>query len=270
MEHVSSNNRIAAHLEAQTSPLESATGKSGPGDVQSAPPISEDVSSEEIRVSPGGTRSVATEIPGTRGNRPTSSATPALGDPHEPPPNPFDPARLRMGQDFGEKTGVKKLITTIRVDKPSKETFVRTHPDPSFRLPTHVIELKADRELYLVDPGLWPALAGEATFTPKLLVFTVTRQGVLLLWPIRLPGPDGKIDDWNKSALEAVDVARDHWVRVTANMHQGAYDILVAGGITAEPEFPDLSMGEVLQVAFKERHIDGWDHPVLRKLRGEF
>lgn len=269
MDHVSPNNRITPHLEAQPPPLGSTVGGGGPGGVESAPPIIEGVSSDDIRVSPGGAPSVPPENLGIGGNRPTSSATPALGDPDEPPPNPFDPARLRMGQDFGEKIGVKKLITTIRVDKPSKEIFVRTHPDPAFRLPTNVIELKADRELYLVDPALWPALAGEATFTPKLLVFTVTRQGVLLLWPVRLPGPEGKIDDWNRSALEAVEAARDHWVRVTANMHQGAYDILVAGGITAEPEFPDLSMGEILEVAFKDRHIDGWDHPVLRKLRGE-
>jgi hypothetical protein len=192
-----------------------------------------------------------------------------LGGPSEPPPDPFDPANLRLDQDFGAKLGVKRLLTTVPVRKPSKEIFVRTHPDPAYSLTTGVIELKEDREIYLVDPGLWLSMATEATFTPKLLVTTVTRQGVLMLWPIRLPGPDGKIDDWNRSALEAAEAAKDSWVRVQANMSLGAYDIVVASGTTARPEFPDLSMAAILKVAFKDRYIADLDHLVLRRLRGD-
>jgi hypothetical protein len=198
----------------------------------------------------------------------SSERTVIRGD-DPPPPDPFDPARLRLDQDFGNKLGVQKLLTTVPVRKPSKEVFVRTHPDPAYRLTTGVIELKEDREIYLVDPGLWPDLSTEATFTPKLLVTTVSRQGVLSLWPIRLPGPDGKLDDWSRSALDAADAAKDSWVRVQANMSLGAYDIVVARGTTAKPEFPALSMGEILKIAFHDRFITTMDHPVLRKLRGE-
>lgn len=191
------------------------------------------------------------------------------GGPAAPPPDPFDPERLRMSQDFAAGTGVKKLIVTVPVAKPSKEVFVRTHPDPAYRIITGVIELKDDRETYLVDPSLRAALAGESTFVAKMLVTTVTRQGVLSLWPVRLPGPDGKIDEWNRSAMEAADAARDHWVRVSSNMSLGAYEIHVATGIPVKPEFPDLPMKEVLRIAFKGKYIDTLDHPVLRKLRGE-
>ena len=52
-------------------------------------------------------------------------------------------------------------------------------------------------------------------------------------------------------------------------MSLGAYEIYVATGITAEPEFPDLPMKEILRIAFKGKYIDSIDHPVLRKLRGE-
>jgi hypothetical protein len=58
------------------------------------------------------------------------------------PDNPFDPARLRLGQNFG--ANLKKLITTVPVRKPSREAFVRTHPNSDFWLPTRVIELKDD------------------------------------------------------------------------------------------------------------------------------
>ncbi len=135
--------------------------------------------------------------------------------------DPFDPDRLRLSQDFGAAVGVRKLLTTVPVRKPSRERFVRTHPDEAYRLQTAVLELKEDRETYLVSPRLWEALAAEATFSPRLLVTAVNRQGVLFLWPIRLPGADGKIDDWNRSALDAANLAREQWVRVSSKRLSG-------------------------------------------------
>ena len=73
-------------------------------------------------------------------------------------------------------------------------------------------------------------LADEKTFSPRLLVTAINRQGVLFLWPIRLPGADGKIDDWSRSAMDAADEAKSRWVRVTSNMSLGAYEVAVASG----------------------------------------
>ena len=36
-----------------------------------------------------------------------------------------------------------------------------------------------------------------------------------------------------------------------------------------EPEWPELSLRELLRIAFKDKMIDDLGHPVLRKLRGE-
>jgi hypothetical protein len=180
-----------------------------------------------------------------------------------------DPSRLRLSQDFASAAGVRKVLTTIPVRKPSREWFVRTHPDPAYRLETAVLELKEDREIYLVAPALWEALATEPTFSPKLLVLTVNRQGVVFLWYLRLPGPDGKIDDWSRSALEAANEAKKSWVRVTPNMSLGAYDVAVATGQLVEPTWPDRPFNEILRIAFRDKMISSWDHPVLRRLRGE-
>src|SRR4051812_11570689 len=108
-----------------------------------------------------------------------TSAEPGRNDPRSidaaptapiaPSPDPFDPARLRMDQDFGAKVGVKKLLTTVPVRKPGREAFVRTHPDPAYRLLTGVVELKEEREIYLVAPVLWDDLATESTFGPRML-----------------------------------------------------------------------------------------------------
>jgi hypothetical protein len=158
---------------------------------------------------------------------------------------------------------------TVPVRKPDKAWFVRVHPAEEYALQTAVVELKEDRETYLVATQLWPDLAGEATFSPRALFTAINRQGVLFLWPIRLPGADGKVDAWSQSALEAAQMARRGWVRVAANMALGAYDVFQATGELPEPEWPDTAFKELLKIAFKDRMITALDHPVLRRLRGE-
>jgi hypothetical protein len=183
-------------------------------------------------------------------------------------PDPFDPAALRLSHDF-TALGVKKALLTVPVRKPDKSWWVRVHPSADYALQTAVVELKEERETYLVAPALWPDLTAEATFSPRALFTAANRQGVLFLWPIRLPGADGKVDAWSQSALEAANKARAAWVRVSANMALGAYDVFEAPGELGQPDWPDKPFRELLAVAFKGKFIDTLDHPVLRKLRGE-
>ena len=181
--------------------------------------------------------------------------------------NPFDPSNLRLSQNFAESTGVKKLITTIPVRKPGKQDFVRVHSDPDFRMETAILELKEERESYLVASNLRAELEGE--FTPKILFTAINRQKVLFLWSIRSPAEDGRHDKWNASALEAASMAQKDWIRISSNMDLGAYDIFQSKGVLAEPEWPDIDFTKILEIAFKDRYIDDIDHPVLRRLRGE-
>jgi hypothetical protein len=200
---------------------------------------------------------------------PASFASPNGTPPASTVPDPFDPAALRLSQDFAAGMGVKKALLTVPVRKPEKSWFVRVHPADGYALQTAVVELKEDRETYLVAPALWPALAAESTFSPRALFTAINRQGVLFIWPVRLPGADGKVDAWSQSALEAAQKARKGWLRVAANMALGAYEVWDATGELGEPEWPDKPFRGLLAIAFKGRFIDSLDHPVLRKLRGE-
>jgi hypothetical protein len=182
-------------------------------------------------------------------------------------PNPFNPAALRLGQSFSDAVGVKKLLTTVPVRKPNRQDFVRVHPDPAFRLtPAAIIELKEDRETYILSPGIAQQLPGE--FSAVTLNTAINRQGVLQIWPVKLPGPDGKHNEWHRSAAEAAERATERWVRVTANMSAGGYDIFEASGDLSEPVWPEISFEEILKIAFRGRFVDCDDHPLLHKLRG--
>jgi hypothetical protein len=192
-----------------------------------------------------------------------------MNKPSDHAPDPFDPASLRLSGEFTAALGVKKLMLSVPVRKPDKAWFVRTHPSEDYCLETGVIEFKEEREMYLVAKPLWPQLATESMFSSRALFTAINRQGVVFLWPCRLPGSDGKLDDWSRTALDAARLARERWIRVTANMSLGAYDVWEAGGDLPGPPWPDTPFSDLLRVAFKDRLIDNLDHPVLRKLRGE-
>jgi hypothetical protein len=182
-------------------------------------------------------------------------------------PNPFDPAALRLNQSFADTVGVKKLLTTVPVRKPNRQDFVRVRPDPAFRLtPAAIIEVKEDREVYLVPPGMALHLPGE--FSVATLFTAINRQGVLHLWPVKLPGPDGKHNEWHRSAAVAAERAMKKWVRVTSSMSLRAYEICEANGDLPEPVWPDISFQEILKIAFREHIVDRADHPLVQRLQG--
>jgi len=189
-----------------------------------------------------------------------------------PPPSrpPGFPAigRLRLSQNFGAQAGVKQKLLTVPVRKWDRQTFFRVHHDEAYRLETMVLELKEEGEYFLLAPELWDGLAEYAS--PRLLVASCSRQNVVSLWPLRLPGPDGRLDGWARSALEAANLARTQWVRIAGNRSLGAYDVTVASGLDGvDPVWPDETFETLVQIAFKDRFIDSATHPVVRRLRGE-
>ena len=181
--------------------------------------------------------------------------------------NPFDPERLRIDLDFAEGAGVKKLTTTIPVRRPNGQDFIRVHPQPEFRLPVAIIELRDDREVYLVLPEIVKHIPGECI---RVTMYAcINRQGTVFLWPVRLPGADGRQLEWHRSAAEAAEMAMKRWVRVKANMNLGAYEMYVAANENiVDPVWPEQSFEEILRIAFRDRFIDSPEHPVVKRLRG--
>jgi len=182
--------------------------------------------------------------------------------------DPFDPAKLRLSGQVGADLGQRKLVMTVPVRKPNRHEFVRVHGDAEFQFPTYVFALKEDRdELYLVAPHMRGELAAEVY--PVLLRLALTRQGVLLLVPVRLPEPDGRHNSWHRSLYDACNLAVRTWVRIASNQALKAYEVFEAVNGHDEPQWPDLTLHQILKVAFQNRLIDSTDHPILKRLRGE-
>ena len=175
-------------------------------------------------------------------------------------------AELALSQDFAETAGTKKLLLTVPVRKPNPQDFVRVHPDPQYRTIVAFIELRDDRESYLVMPEIAQQLPGECV---SVLCHTaISRQGVAHLWPVRLPASDGRPNEWHRSAMEAAERAMSRWVRVKANMSLGAYEVFEAASSIPDPIWPEHSFHQLLEIAFRDRVVKSLDHPVIKRLRG--
>jgi hypothetical protein len=188
--------------------------------------------------------------------------------PREAAADPFDPAHLALGQNFAEAMAVKKLSTHVPIRKPNKHEWFRVHPDPAYRLQTTLLALKGEREeLYLVPPHLRAELVGELCIVE--LFTCINRDNVVFLVAVKLPGPDGRLNTWVASLMDAMSYARDRWVRVMARMALGAYETFAPEGHLPDPDWPATPFADLLRIAFRDRTIDSLDHAVIRNIRGK-
>jgi hypothetical protein len=177
--------------------------------------------------------------------------------------DPFDPKNMHVPTDFRAALGVKKALTELACRKPAREWWFTVHPTDHVN--SYFIELKETRELYYVAPSLWSPLSHESTLTYQRLYLCLTRQDRPFFWPVKLPGEDGKLNEWAQSAHDAALRGQGAWIRVQADMHHGHYQVLVAD-LPVEVTWPDFHMKELLRICFKDRLVDRMDHAILRQL----
>ena len=185
--------------------------------------------------------------------------------------DPFDPAQFRAPNTLdGSGDGIRREFTQIRIGKPKKSSFFRSHADLTYRLPVNIIEYDSGmmKEEFLVMPTVTEALVEETK--PKLLVLCVDKMGTPFLWPAPRQAEDGfqRTNIWNTSALEALRLSETKWVRMSANMAEGAYTIHTSSSDSA-PAWPDLQLNELIKLGFgEERVIRDMNHPVVKRLLG--
>ena len=73
-------------------------------------------------------------------------------------------------------------------------------------------------------------------------------------------GPDGSNHNW--VALGASGCPKEKWVRGMVNTGPETYDVLEAKALFPEPYWPDCTLQQSLEIAFKGRVSDTMEHPV--------
>jgi hypothetical protein len=119
-------------------------------------------------------------------------------------------------------------------------------------------------EILVPDPDILMDLPENAVIHRYRVYYCVTQRGRPHLWRVRLPGDDGKMWPQWEMQHDAAEIAQRRWLSLNAETMP-----VPAPTQDREPQWPDLTWGEVLQKAFKDKIVDYADHPLLKRLRGE-
>ncbi len=186
--------------------------------------------------------------------------------------DPFAPENLRVSQEYLAKNVAKKSLQ-VTARQPKKHEFIRVNGDEDYRLDVTLIELKEETkgETYVVVPAYAPQLSDKVrdmSFVATLYL-AINRQRDYFIWRVKLPSADGRQNNWHTSAAEAAEAAMEKWIRVSPNMSEGRYDIVVAEVNLSEPEWREEPFSKLLATAFKDRLITSDEHPVIQALLGK-
>lgn len=179
----------------------------------------------------------------------------------------LDLTKLTLTQNFSQLAGVKKVVTTVPTRKPNKQLWLRVRRGAEWQVQVLTLTMQDTGDVYFVHPDLYGELADDVR--PMMLYLYITRDGTLCLWPVSLPSEDGRLNPWAQSAHTAAKAAQLDWVKVVSSQSLGAYEIRVPTARMDEPTWPELSMREILNLAFRDKLITSLDHPIVRGLRGE-
>lgn len=175
--------------------------------------------------------------------------------------------QLRLSQDFSAEGGVIRKITTVPVSKPRKDWWCRVLNDPKYQLITRLIEDSHTNQVYLLGPTVQGPLADESY---KAVLYTgITRLGDPFLWPVRLPEEEKinpRMQRHFRSVMDAIELAKSEWIRVKWNRALGAYDSLRTERKLPEPKWPEESLAQLINIAFRDFYITSLNHPVVEAL----
>lgn len=174
--------------------------------------------------------------------------------------------QLRLPDVYTQAGGGVKLPAKTTFGKLNKHRFSRTHPDEAYKFPVLLVEDKDNRETYLASPIMAPYLGNNTK--PCKLRLSVDNTGTTRLVAEPMIDPSGRPNLWNATYLEAIQRAETDWVRIESDMNTSQYRIILASENLGEPEWPNRSMGEMVEEAFAGRIISDRDHPFIRQLEG--
>jgi len=157
--------------------------------------------------------------------------------------------------------------TQIPIKRRDDQTWVQFHPTWNLRL--NCIKRTADGSYYPVLRAALPYC--KEWVKPYTFFVGITTSNTVFLLDV----PDDSDDDkgfgksWHDSARITVIEGRKGWIRVVSNRSAGGYDIKYPEGKIGNPTWPDVTLQEILDIAFRDRIIKDGDHKLIKDLRGQ-
>jgi hypothetical protein len=187
---------------------------------------------------------------------------PKIAPPGDGRPSVFDDLASAQYVEANLGPPSRRALTRIQVKKPDKQWYFRAHPE--FKFQCLLFEDEDTNTKYYVHPRLTDVFGEFAR--PVLLRLCQSRLGTLFLFPVKL-APD-VTGYWNATARDAAQRAETTWVSMRSCREEQGYAIYDAEGDIPEPEWPDLTVAEILKLGFGDRTVENIEHPSVAKLHG--
>lgn len=161
----------------------------------------------------------------------------------------------------------KKRLVDIPARTPDKAWFVRTSGRPQHQgiLPLYW-DKAGDGHPYLIDPAVQDYFGKDVR--NNYCVLSITRQGTFFLWCSPLEDEEGNWNSWHASAHDMKGFAAVSWIRVQSNKQLGGYEPNDPKVQPPDPEWPDISWGDIVRLAFRRHLVEVESHPLINRLLG--
>lgn len=178
----------------------------------------------------------------------------------------IDLEKFTYRENFASASELQREMTFVPVRRPDPQSWVYISSKPEMRINVAVLELKQQRETYLVKPEV--ALSLDGDISHRMLVPYADREGGFFLWAVRFTDSRGNLDSWTTSALRICQEYCDRWIKIKSKMNTGCYEVTLAPVEAPAPEWPMGGIKFLVNRAFRNKVISSLDDPIVKRLKG--
>jgi hypothetical protein len=178
-------------------------------------------------------------------------------------------------RDTADLLNETSVPVTISVRRPKSREYFRVYEGHGREIGlgvfVHRPEGSMDDETYLIarkSPAEDYLLRNEE-LKIKHFVLCQSARGVTFLWGLPTTEHGEAVRAHVRSAHKIANAAKRQWVRIKWVKASADYEKIVAENLHQQPAWPDLTLQEILSLAFPpENIISDLNHPVMLELRG--
>lgn len=167
--------------------------------------------------------------------------------------------------DFGTAGAVintEEFTDELEISSFPKEFFIISD-DPSMVFTANVFT-DGNYNQHLVAKAVAKELGTDVKLRDLRLAQTASGENIVL--STAAPTPKNSRNSWVRSAQEGVKQGMDGYIRVTRS--NDAFRIIKAQRPYPKPQWPEISLEDMIEQAFGERMITDMDHPLVKVLLG--
>ena len=156
--------------------------------------------------------------------------------------------------------GETQVVLQVKFGRPRAQEWVRCHPEPERMKYFNAVRDQKTSKLFIVNPRVLSLVGTQARLYRVRQAITTDNE--LYLWPAPV---EGRLES-DITHLNAQQAALSQWIRI--EWDGKAFVAVEPQGDMGEPEWPELTFQQVLEMGLAGHLINNADHVLIRRLQG--